>query len=150
MTRDQAHPTNFGRDVLLALGVYLIAFLLVFGVDKLGRADYSTRIDDLVAHPAYGSAIVTSLEQHSAICYRYFENGSPYSACGGAPGENWAGLKVGYSVPIVYDPTNPAISCACDPRSQQSLLSTGPLFFGAFAGLGATVIFLIWWWRPLD
>ncbi|TMC84472.1 MAG: hypothetical protein E6J06_06680 [Chloroflexi bacterium] len=150
MTRDRARPTNFGRDVLFAFGVYLLAFLLVFGVDKLGQADYSTRIDDLVAHSASGSATVTSVEQHNSICYGYVENGSPYSACGEAPGDNWGGLKVGSSVAIVYDPTDPAISCACDPRSEQSVLSNGPLFFGAFAGLVATVAFLIWWWGPWD
>ncbi len=148
MTHDQTRPTNFKRDVLFAFGVYLTAFLLVFAVEKLGQADYSTRINDLAAHSAYGSATVTSLEQHNSICYRYFENGSPYSACDGAPGENWGGLKVGYSVAIVYDPTDPAISCACNPRSEQSLLSNGPLFFGALAGVAVTVAFLMWWWRP--
>ena len=123
---------------LLFVGAYALVAGAILGIGIAVDAGYSQTVTDLVDRGVHWTGTVTSLQPHNGVCYRYNVAGMSYAACHRAsyPGEQTLDLAIGNSIDMYYDPTNPSVSCACDPKEEADSLQRDHF---AFAGVAAVL-----------
>jgi hypothetical protein len=103
--------TWLGLWLLLATVAAVLMHLVDQGDGALGRR--------LVAHGATTEAVVTGLQpkNHNSVEYTFFVGGRRFYGGGFADGPDGDAShhSVGGPIQIVYDTTDPSVSCACDP-----------------------------------
>jgi hypothetical protein len=107
----------------------------IFGPSRSTMAILSVHGQDTVA-------TVTSIEPHNSVCYAYVIAGTAYGDCSGAdyPGEHSASLTIGQQIHIVYNSSDPTLSCACIPREQYAVLSSGPFVAAALGAIAPALV----------
>ena len=80
--------------------------------------------------------------EHGSIEYKFEAAGRSFSGAGHVSGSNPrpAQLRPGDKVRIVYDPTDPQVSCACSPRDDLDNARRNNLALALFGGFAAGVI----------
>jgi hypothetical protein len=146
MIRGRIWPSllSVSISILLALSCYLAVAALMFFGQELVFGDRKSTMAILSAHGQTTVASVTSTDPHNSVCYAYVVAGTAYQACSGAdyPGEHAAELTVGEAIHIVYDSSDPSVSCACVPQTQYAGLSSGSLLLAASLGAIAPALVL--------
>ena len=118
----------------LASGLIVAGFLGTYLYMTVSR--YQPHYGTLRTHGVAGRAVVTSTgsPDQDRICYGFDVGQRRFQSCGTAADYDAAKLQPGQIIRILYDPTNPDLSCACRPAAALPGLRH-------FAGLG--LLFLV-------
>jgi hypothetical protein len=104
---------------LIWIGAATVVGLLITALDYPNQRTYRA-LDERGVH---ATATVTRTEpnNHNTVYYSFVVAGRNYADSGAAHGPNpeAADLRIGDRIQIVYDRTDPRVSCACDPREQR-------------------------------
>lgn len=140
-TQGPPRPTRYSVGFGAAVGcVILAAFGLVIGGASAANLSYHS---SLKTHGVTTTAVVTSTDSgdHNSLCYRFVVDGRSHASCGNGENGEVSSLTPGRTIQIVYDRTQPAVSCWCKPSTSAkndvtSLAAMGTLLvaFAVFAG----------------
>jgi hypothetical protein len=129
-------------------GLWLLLWILSTGAFALAGAgilDWS-RFYWLSKRGVQIDGRVTSLEpeNHNAVYYAYAVNGEGYGGIGAASKihRDSATMKVGETVPVVYDAADPGFSWLGDPNQELSSRTNGVIFLAAVPTLAFFVLYL--------
>jgi hypothetical protein len=131
-----------GRAVLGLLACYVLFAALILIWFEWSWGPVRAQMDILRKSGSLTTGTVTSLEQHNGVCYRYVVNGTSYSACHNAyyPGEEASQLSVNQSIHVVYDVSDPGLSCSCQPQSEYASRTAGPFVAAILGAIGPALI----------
>jgi hypothetical protein len=99
----------------------------------------------LVSHGIHTSGQVVADDVHGGLGYAFVAQGKSYPDSGSSVIPR--GLQLGDTVPVVYEESNPANNCSCDPGEELIASQRNPILLALFISLLAP--FAYWQFRPL-
>ena len=132
---------------LIWIGAATVVGLLFTALDYQNQRTW-TAIDERGVH---ATATVTRTEpnNHNTVHYSFVVAGRTYTDSGPSYGPNnpsAADLRVGDRIQIVYDRTDPRVSCACEPRERMYPAGFVPRAIASLFVSSLVALMLTWAW----